>query len=48
MKGGETDGKEKNSQEGQMSGQDQGWQKMQKARNGKRKILRGSQEKITL
>jgi predicted transposase YdaD len=47
MKGGETDGKEETSQEGQMYGHDQGRQKVQKVRNGKRKILHNSQEKIT-
>ncbi len=47
MKGGETDGKEESSQEGQMYGKDQGWQKVQKAGSGKRKILLSSQKKIT-
>jgi hypothetical protein len=44
--GGETDGKEENSQEGQMHGKDQGRQKVQKVRNGKRKVLFSSQETI--
>jgi hypothetical protein len=48
MEGGETDGEEESSQEGQMHGQDQRRQEVQKVRNGKRKILRSSQEKITL
>ncbi len=47
-KGGERDGEEKSSQEGQMHGQDQGRQKVQEAGNGKRKILRSSQEEIAL
>jgi hypothetical protein len=44
--GGETHGEEESSQEGQMRGQDQRRQKVQKIRNGERKILRSSQEKI--
>jgi hypothetical protein len=47
-KGGETHGEEESCQEGQMHGQDQGRQKVQKIHHRKRKILRSSQEKVTL